>query len=166
MTDRLEGSYGYAEKIPVPDMPEAAGTLCLWLLTAPLACPAWWQYRLGVVRLRDGVPGFPPPSRQFDGATHELNVVALDPANGTLTAADMERLTRGSGLRYLTPASIAHQIEGTDAEAEKLAGSAALAVVHGWLWPETINDPVRIREDWKASLVKTLAHHRGEIHAP
>jgi hypothetical protein len=165
MTDRLEGPHGTAEAVPVPDLPEAAETVCVWLLTAPHAHPLWSQYMLGVVRLRD-LPGFPPPVRQFDGATHELNVVALDPEHGTLTVADMGRFMRVGGYPFLVPVNIAHQIEGTDEEALRLAELAAAAVVNGWLCPETGDAPERIRSDWKASLVKTLAHARGELHAP
>ena len=57
MTERLEGPYGTAEAVPLPDTPEAAETVCTWLLTAPRAHPLWSQYMLGVVRLRD-MPGF------------------------------------------------------------------------------------------------------------
>lgn len=166
MTDRLEGPRGTAERIPLPDIPAAAETVCTWLLTAPMAHPLWSQYMLGVVRLRDGIAGFPPPKRQFDGATHELNLVALNPEHGTFTVARMKRLHRTGRLPYLTPVNIAHQFEGTDGEAGELAEMAARAVVNGWLTPETADAPDLIRADWKTSLVKTLAHVRGEVHAP
>lgn len=164
MAERIEGPYGIAEFVPVPDLPEAAETVCTWLLTAPHAHPLWSQYILGVVRLRD-LPGFPPPVLQFDGATHELNVVAMNPEHGTLAVADIERFMRTGGWPFLTPVNIAHQIEGNDGEALRLAEMAATAVVNGWLCPETGDAPTHIRAGWKASLVKTLAHIRGEAHA-
>jgi hypothetical protein len=166
MTEKLEGPHGTAEAVPVPDVPQAAETVCTWLLTAPLAHPLWSQYLLCVVRLRDGIPGFPPPKRDFDGATHELIVVALNPEHGPQTAARMAGYFRAGGLPYLTPHNIVHQVEATDEEAARLAEMSALAVVNGWLTPETADAPERIRADWKASLVKTLAHDRGEAHAP
>src|SRR5262245_39300149 len=86
----FKGRYGRARLIPVADTPEAAEAVCAWLLTAPFAYPRWAQYFLGAVRLRDGVPGFPPPRRQFLGATHELNVVALDPRCGPFTVEKMQ----------------------------------------------------------------------------
>ena len=166
MTDRLEGPCGSADLVPVPDIPSAAETVCTWLVTAPHAHPLWSQYALVVVRLRD-LPGFPPPKRQFDGATHELLVVALNPEHGPMTPERVTRLWRnGRSLPYLTPVNIAHQIDGADEEAERLAEMAAKGVVHGLLLPETGDAPERIREAWKASLVKTLAHQRGEVHAP
>ena len=165
MTDKIEGPYGRAELIPLPRGPRAAETVCSWLLTAPQAHPLWSQYMLGVVRLRDGVPGFPPPKRQFDGATHELIVFALDPRKGPYTVAGIGRYYRNGRIPLLTPVNIAHQIEGTDEEALALAELAAKGVAHGLLWPETSDAPEHIRENWKASLVKTLAHVRGEAHA-
>ena len=165
MTDRLEGPYGTAEPVPVPDDPRAAETLCTWLLTAPQAHPMWSQYMLSVVRLRD-LPGFPPPKRQFVGATHELFVVALNPEHGPMTAERMERAQRTGRVAFLLPVNVAHQIEGADEEALDLARQAAAGVVHGILWPETGDAPEVIRANWKASLVKGLAHIRGEVHAP
>lgn len=163
----FKGGYGHAELVPLPDIPEAAETVCSWLLTAPMAHPAWSQYNLAVVRLRE-MPGWPPPKRQFPGATHEFLVVALDPEQGPYTAENMKRFIDGEQagrLPYLTPVNIAHQIEGTDEEARRLAVYAAWGVTVGALWPETADAPSRIRGEWKSSLVKTLAHIRGEAHA-
>lgn len=157
----FDGPYGRAEQVPLPDIAEAAETVCTWLLTAPHASPAWSQYMLGVVRLRDNIPGFPPPNLHFPGATHELDVVALDPRRGTQTAATMQGHQRDGTLPYLTPVNVIHQLEGSDSEALRLAAYAARAVVHGHLTPEP-DGP----SQWKASLVKTLAHIRGEVHAP
>ena len=161
----FKGPYGTAESVPLPDVPESAESLCTWLLTAPHAHPAWSQYFMPVVRLRDGVPGFPPPKRQFPGATHELMVVALDPREGPSTPGNMSRFWDRGDLPFLTPGNVAHQIEGTDDEARALAAYAAWGVTVGALLPETSGAPSLIRGEWKASLVKTLAHIRGESHA-
>ena len=127
MTEKLEGPYGTAELVPIPDIPSAAETVCTWLLTAPRAHPLWSQYAIVAVRLRD-LPGFPPPTRQFDGATHELLVIALNPEHGTMTPKRAVRFWRkGRSLPYLTPVNIAHQIEGTDEEAAELAKDGARA---------------------------------------
>jgi hypothetical protein len=101
-----------------------------------------------------------------------VNLVALNPEHGPFTAENLvERyMTPGSGkfghLPYLTPVNIAHQIEGTDEEARQLTAYAAWGLTAGALEPETSNGPGRIRAEWKSSLVKTLAHIRGEHHAP
>lgn len=167
MTDRIDGPHGHAERIPNGDGPDWAETVCSWLLTAPWAHPLWSQYNLAVVRLRDGIPGFAPPKRQFPGATHELLVVALNPEHGPQDVKRMqEYAAAGGGMPCLTPVNIAHQLEGTDEEAAELAEFAAAAVAHAALCPETADAPEQVRADWKASLVKTLAHIRGEVHAP
>lgn len=163
----FKGQYGRARLIPVPDVAEAAETVCTWLLTAPHAHPLWAQYLLGVVRLRDGIPGFRPPTRQFIGATHEMFVFALNPEHGPFTVEKMLGYGAGAGsIPCLTPVNVVHQVEGSDEEARLLASYAAVAVVHGMLWPETGDAPDRIRMNWKASMVKSLAHIRGEEHAP
>lgn len=157
-----QGAYGTAVRCDLPDRPDAAETVCQWLLTAPGYHPLWTQYALIVVRLRDDVPGFPPPHRQFDGATHELLVLALQPDHPRTP----ESFAAGEPLRFLQPVNHAHQFEATDAEMEDLADLAAQGVVHGVLNPETADAPERIRAAWLMSLTKTLAHGRGEEHAP
>lgn len=165
----FKGPCGRAVSVPLPDVPDAAESLCTWLVTAPVFHPAWTQYLMPVVRLRD-VPGFPPPVRQFSGATHELIVVAMNPEHGPYTAQNLMRYMDPGGdrygwLPYLTPGNITHQIEGTDEEAAHLAAYAAWGITAGALNPETSDAPAHIRESWKVSLVKTLAHIRGEAHA-
>lgn len=163
----FKGPCGRAVSVPLPDVPEAAESLCTWLLTAPRYHPLWTQYLLPVVRLRD-IDGFPPPTRKFDGATHELLVVALNPEHGPYTPENLLRYMTGEqagGIPFLTPVNIAHQIEGSDDEARRLAAYAAWGVTAGALCPETSDAPTRIRAEWDTSLVKTLAHIRGEVHA-
>jgi hypothetical protein len=160
---RHVGGYGEAAAVPIPDRPDAAETVCTWLLTAPIYHPLWSQYALMVARLRDNVPGFPQPVRKFIGATHELLVVALNPDAGPQT---VESLFATDSLRYLTPVNICEQFEATDDELRQLAWFAAWAVVNGGLCPETADAPTRIREGWLTALTKTLAHVRGEVHAP
>lgn len=164
MTEK--GPYGEATKLTVPDIPQAAETLCAWLITAPSYHPAWCQYVLSVVRLRD-LEGWPVPKRDFDGASHELIVLALDPSGGDLHTPETLAFFFESGtLPYLTPVNIVQQHEATDEEMDELARLACFAVVHGALCPETADAPELVRENWLASATKTLAHIRGEEHAP
>lgn len=161
------GLCGRAERLPQPDIPEASETVSHWLLTAPPYHPLWSQYMLAGIRLRDDVPWRPePPHRQFPGATHELLVVALNPDQGPYTGEKMLSYAHTGDLPYLLPVNHAHQFEATDEELEQLAWFAAFGVVHGVLNPETADAPERIRENWLAALVKTLAHIRGEEHSP
>lgn len=156
---------GSAIKLRVEGMPNNEETVCHWLITAPGYHPLWSQYLLAVVRLRD-LEGWPPPKRQFPGATHELLVVTLNPEHGPYDETLPSKFAPGGNLPYLTPINVAEQIEGTDDEADKLAELGVWGIVNGALEPESSNGPERIRAAWKTSMVKTLAHIRGEVHAP
>lgn len=160
-TREHRGPYGRAVRLDVSDTPEAAQTVDHWLLTAPAFHPMWSQYLLGCVRL-DDLPGWPEPYRKFDGATHEVHVIVLDPDHGPYTPA-MLHARQG---HYLLPINIAEQFEATDDEMRQLVWFAARAVVCGALNPETGDAPDQIRYCWLGSLVRTLAHIRGEVHAP
>lgn len=157
-----KGTWGRATLLELPDRPDAAETVCGWLITAPVYHPLWAQYSLCVVRLRDGISGFPEPHRKFIGATHELIVFALNPDDGPYKPAGFY----DRPASWLTPINIIQQWEATDDEMAQLAWFAAWAVVAGHLNPETADAPALIREGWLNSMVKTLAHIRGEEHAP
>jgi len=170
------GVMGRAEQIPVPDRPDAAETLDWWLITAPGWTPAltlnaagtlWSQWLLLVVRLRDDQPGFPPPVRHFDGATHELMVASIDPTPGVAT---VEGLAAARILvPLLHPMNVVVQAEATDDEMREVTGLLAHAVVDGIICPESWNVAGGNREltrGWLTSITKTLAHVRGEVHAP
>lgn len=153
------GPHGTALRIAIPAIPSAAQTVDYWVLTAPGWASAWDQYLLGVVRLDDDVPGFPPPRRDFDGATHEQMVVALNPEFGPY---DTDRIARYFGdppVPFLTPINHINQFIGTDDEMRQLCWYAAWGVVNAHLNPEEGQD------DWLTSMTKTLAHVRGEVHA-
>ena len=166
-----EGPYGKAEVIPIPDVPESAETVCQWLVTAPAYHPMWSQYLVYVVRLRDGIPGFPDPVRDFEGATHELCCFSLNPMDDQnqpvihTPASILDRIENKKGLPYLTPVNVVQQHEATDAEMERLAELSCWSIIHGFLEPEATNGAERIRMNWLGSATKTLAHMRGEEHA-
>jgi len=152
------GQYGRAVELEIPDT--APQATCQWLITAPAYHPLWSQYALGVVNLTVDLPHLPPAKLQFEGATHEFFVVALDPTGGPWTEAQAI-----AGIRPLLPVNIAVQFTATDDEMHALANLCARGVVTGLLNPETSDAPTVIRESWLTSLVKTLAHIRGEEHA-
>jgi hypothetical protein len=171
------GTYGIAQQIPIPDRPDTAETLDWWLITAPgwtpvltvnLAGTLWSQWLLCVVRLRDDVPGFPPPVRQFLGATHELMVWSLDPRPGPRTVERLATDARAT-LQTLQPQNVVLQVEATDDEMREVTQLCAHAVVDGLMCPESWRVAGGNREltrAWLASVTKTLAHVRGEVHAP
>lgn len=165
VSPRQEGPHGWADEMEVGE-PEGPEVLCQHLINAPVWHPMWSQYALVVVRLRDGIPGMPPPDRKFPGATHEMIVMALNPERGSFgTGAEFLDFMRASGIPYLTPINIAEQFQAADDEIRHITKLAARAVISGFLNPETAGAPEIVREQWLTSMTKTLAHIRGEAHA-
>ncbi|MFG2699551.1 hypothetical protein [Streptomyces sp. NPDC048386] len=158
--DELTGSFGTARRIP-RDAYRGTSPAALdgWVITAPGWHPLWSQYHLGVVTLAD-VPGAPPANITRPGATHELNVVALNPDHGPHTPTTI----LANGLRYLTPVNIAEQFTTTDDQARQLAYLCARAVIHGVLNPESADAPERIRAAWHSTIHQTLQHDHAPHH--
>ena len=78
-----------------------------WIIKAPWMHMCWEYHYVGLIHLRD-VEGHEPANIQFQGATHELIVLAMNP--------DAE--PSFSEPQFLTPISIAQQfVAENDAEA-------------------------------------------------
>lgn len=166
LTDAIPtGPHGTAVRIDIPNIAKAGQTVDYWIVTAPGWHPLWSQYVIAAVRLDDDAPGFPPPTRHFDGATHELFVLALDPEHGPYGADEIRHYWEHPPLPILVPVNMAHQFIATDDELRQMCWNAVWAVVNGVLNPETAGNPTQIRDNWLASMTKTLAHIRGEVHA-
>lgn len=161
------GPFGAAVRLGIDPALDGAGTTVTWWLLQGLWHPLWPQFVLSVVNLRE-VDGMPPAQLRFPGATHELMVVALNPGD-PLRLHDIETLESG-GFRgvggYLTPIDVVHQFEATDEEMTHLAELCARACTLGVLTPSTDEARAVLREQWLTSCVRTLAHMRGEVHAP
>lgn len=160
------GPFGHAEQVPDIDIPSTAETVVSWLIDSPYYHPLWTQYMLFVVRLRDDQPGFPQPYHKFEGTTHELITASLNPDYPVSVPRLVEMFIDHETVHWLEPINIHEQFIATDDEMRKMAWIAAWAITQGDLTPETADAPDRIREDWLVSMTKTLAHIRGEEHAP
>lgn len=172
----IEGPHGRADELPLKDEPGYAATVCHWLITSDKFHPFWTQWFMGVVRLSE-VPNMPPARHQFEGTTHEFLIVSLNPEFGdkeimTGMLHDIPakqwsspqrylQFTESKGMPYLEPPDVAIQFEASDDEMRQMAKLCAEAIVLNGISPDQ-----DYREVWKASLVKTLAHIRGEEHAP
>ena len=166
---KYAGPRGFAEHLDIdPDLPGSETTVTWWLLTGPWH-PVWPQFVLSVLHLRDQA-GMPPARLHFPGATHELLVVALNPGKGRrATVHAPETLTQG-GFRavggHLEPVDVVHQFTATDDEMTQLAELCARGCADGLLTPSTDDARAYYREQWLSACVRTLAHMRGEEHAP
>lgn len=165
---KVTGEHGTAEPVELPDIPKAAATVASWLLTSESFHLAFHQWLLIAVRL-DDIEGFPPAKHHFEGTTHEVLVVTLNPEAGRF---DLDRLAphlEAGDLPHLDPPSVAVQVIAEDAEVTRLLSLLAQGVVHGVLSPEsmwTAGYDEALNEVWLAAITKSLAHGRGEVHAP
>lgn len=166
------GPYGSVKHVPYPNPSECKSPATrasievgrgTWLISAPSYHPIWSQYVMSIVSLEDH-PALGPAFKKFDGATHELLVLAIDPDHPQTVETVRQHCLSGK-LPYLKPVNIAEQFECTDDEIRRVCWLAAMAVVNGQLNPETSDAPSRIREGWLTSCTKTLAHIRGEAHS-
>jgi hypothetical protein len=171
--EHVTGRYGTADPLDIPDTPDGAETVAHWLVTSVKGAyhPLFDQWILAGVRLRDNIPGFPPPHRQFEGATHEILCVTLNPEAGRY---DPERIkqhySKGKGgLPFLEPPNVVVQVEAQDQEVRQVISLLAQSVIHGAMNPEslwTAGLDKQLNLQWTSAIVKTLAHGRGETHAP
>lgn len=156
------GRYGTALRLTVPAAHHsAATTTCCWVIDSPHFSPAWNQWALNVITLAT-VDDRGPAALQFQGATHEMLLLALNPEKGRFDQAALD--APGGGFHHLLPVNYCDQFEASDTEMLALAAWMVWGMVNGHLQVEP--NGAYDRESWLASATKTLAHIRGEVHAP
>lgn len=112
------------------------GEVATWVVNAAWAHPAWSQYVVFIVHLRDE-PDLPPPKKHRDDVTHEFGVMALDPEHAMKASGD-------AFPRCLTPANMAYQFAAaSDGEARERVRLFVEMVADGTLNPDT-----DARSDW------------------
>lgn len=167
MTAVHEGPRGTAVHLGIdPRLPGADTTITWWLLTGDWH-PLWSQFAISVVSLADK-PGHQPARLHFPGATHELVVMALNPGQPPAQHSPVTLTTGGLTAvgGWPEPVDVVHQFTATDDEMTRLADSCAWGCVVGAITPSTDDAREVLRERWLQACVKTLAHIRGEEHAP
>lgn len=165
MSTRYEGPCGTAVHLEIrPHLDPHGTTLTWWLLHGPWH-PLWSQFVLSVVTLEDR-PGAEAAKLHYPGATHELLVVALNPGEPPAVHDQATLEDRGLSIGFLQPVDVCHQFTATDDEMRQIAELAARACVDGHLMPSTDDAREHYRMQWLGAITKTLAHIRGEEHAP
>lgn len=153
--DSASGPGGIVHMVPLPGEAMTRGCIAQWLLDAPGAHPHWRYHVLTVVHLRP-LEGIPEASVQFPGASHEMQVLALDPTkDDVVDSADWSTMTH-----WMTPPDVVVQfIVGDDADARKVARLAAHAVAQGRLVPDS-----DYRTHWEQTIQATSEHVRLGEH--
>lgn len=137
-----------------PDEREGVTDLGTFIMHAPGSHPLWSWYALLGISLRD-VPGQPPASKQFAGATHELIVFSLHPDHEP--PRPRGKLAESGTLHHLEPPDHVIQVmHVNDEQFAEILDLVAQAVVKGALVPDS-----DYREAWKTSLARTVDHYRG-----
>jgi hypothetical protein len=156
--EQMRGPAGHAHEVVTVavDRPDQQATLAAWFLNCPGQSAAWDRYLLSVIHLRP-LLGVKPAGIRVPGATHEVILVALDPARHP-------HPTKPRTWTILRPVNVAEQITlPGDIAARHLLKLAARAVIDGGLPAEPAMSGAV--EPWRTTLIRTAAHLRGEEHA-
>jgi hypothetical protein len=159
----IVGTCATATLLPILDAPEWSATTCHWLITSAQFHVWWRQWLISCVNLAPN-DNFPPPVLQFPGATHEVIIVALNPDHPVTPAA-----TTADGFQPLIPINLAAQFEASDDEMRRVLAYMCWSISEGYHTPEPpLSHGIESEwgQGWLASITKTLAHVRGEVHAP
>jgi hypothetical protein len=128
-----------------------------WLLHVRGAHPLWCYWMLAVIHLRP-IASVRPPHVRFEGATHELMVVALDP---NVPLPDLDAVGRGdASFQVLTPIDVCEQFAvQDDAQASQLCEMAVGVCVNGQASPDQ-----DWRRWWTGAIAETAKHLREGKH--
>jgi hypothetical protein len=105
--------------------------VCGWAAHAPYSHPIWPCVMVCCISLRDA-PGWPPAVVNMPGATHEVMVIALDPAH---------EVQLDDRPRYLSPLNFftGQFIAASDDEARERVDQAVRDICDGTLNPDSDN---------------------------
>jgi hypothetical protein len=146
--------------------PEQAATLSNWFVHAPAAHPFWPRYLFFCVHLRDIEGQSQPPKLRFPEASHEINLIALNPEIGPWTAENVveKLLSPRTASAILTPFNLSEQIAGaTDEQACELTELLARGIADGHV-PIEPDDVRNGRDLQRAIIAKTLEHIKLGSH--
>jgi hypothetical protein len=154
------GPLGNAWKIDLSALKDdwrSASAMDMYLVHIPSAHPLWPSYWLTGVHLRD-VPGQDkPPHKQFQNASHELLLVALNPECGPYTQENMVDKIKAGG-HWLTPVNMVQQTEDlTDEQFNTLLLDVLKALLYGLL-PAEPDDYIGSHDRWAECVRQTALH--------
>lgn len=147
-----EGPYGKWQRIGwKPDGQYGEATIGCYVLRLPHAHPFWKHYLMIGIHLRP-IEDVPEAELDFEGATHQISVMALDP-----------NFDPSPPWHYLQPGNVQFQVKSTDEEVVKLLETFANATIN-------IDFPVEdggktLSGYWQRTALETLDHDRGHPEA-
>ena len=142
-------------KLDPPARPDHAASIKSFVLEVPGAHPLWSWFVAEVISLRD-IPGVKPANKKYDGAEHELYIVALDPKQDI----DVDNLPPKDGWHILSPLDCQFQFHGVgDVGASWLLRTTVQAIVRGDITPDSDR-----RSHFEGMLATTLDHYKRGLH--
>jgi hypothetical protein len=130
VTDKEPDVVGRVGKAWKEESPKKETSTCSWIVFAPDAHPLWDYYFISCVSLAD-FAGVTPAKKYNKDATHEIIVIALDPAQ-IPTVNDI------NVIRILTPINFMGQWkEENDDSARTTIEKTVRDIVDGILSPDT-----------------------------
>jgi hypothetical protein len=134
----LEGPFGRAwPKEFAQTDPAYATAVGAWVVEAPGVHPAWSQYALAMLHLRD-LPVARRPVKYHPKATHEIQVFALDPRVPLAPERPEERPVVLMPQHFVGQCNLADD----DAMAERMLRGIVGSIVRGQISPDTAHRPV------------------------
>lgn len=168
----FRGLWGSAHELPkVPPRegrPEQVATLSNWFVRSPPAHPIWPHYLFFCVHLRDVEGQSRPPTVPTPEATHNIMLIALNPALAPWTAENVveKLLAPRKESVWLTPLNVSEFItKASDAQAVELTWMLARAMVDGIVAIEPGDVPGG-RARWRQVIAATMEHLQTGGHAP
>lgn len=140
----LTGDFGDAWRLDLAKARTSAGlkagpdeaTVAAWIVYAPHSHPIWPTVLVAVVHLREMEGQTRAPSIHLPGATHEIQVLALDPDGIAGVEATID--DAAVNLRFLSPTNFTGQwVSTSDAKAAERCEKTVADIVEGRLNPDT-----------------------------
>lgn len=155
----INGRHGQRWPVVMPSAadlernPAVAATLAMFVMYIPEAVAAWSWYGCSVIHLRD-IPGTKPPRIDFEGATHEILILALDPREGTPDPF------QPGGFKYLLPINVEAQCKlDTDEQALRLLEMISQNCIDGQM-PVEPDGIIGANKFWVEAIRATADHLR------
>ena len=128
----MSDNQSYKLELPPPDDRPVSTWACLavYRIWQPTHHPHWQWYQLSVVHLRDH-PDLPPADFQYPGATHEIQVCAVDPDHNE---AMRDRVYDPDVVYILMPPNVAIQITSPDDAAPVTITDWIYRTSNTWFW--------------------------------
>jgi hypothetical protein len=137
----IRGTDADAWQLDIPDSP---ATVACWLVHGMNFHPLWTWWMLTTIHLRDE-DGLPPAYKTYGGATHEFQIVSLNPEQ----KIDIDAIEAGGTVSFLQPHDAVVQFGGVNDQMAKEVNRIAVHMVCSGCSPDS-----DYRQWWNAAILR------------